>query len=167
MKSAIDGIHILDIHGNIMEANDSFCRMLGYTQEEVAHLNVADWDRNWNREELQERMKRLTQDGVSSTFETTHCRKDGTLIDIEISCTGVDIEGQNYLFASSRDITSRKLAENELRVAAATFDTHEAIMITNAESNIIRVNQAFIDITGYSAEDVLGRTQNPELGASK
>lgn len=164
MKNAIDGIHILDIHGNIMEANDSFCRMLGYTQEEVTHLNVADWDRNWTREELQERMRQLTQDGVSSTFETTHCRKDGTLIDIEISCTGVEIEGRHYLFASSRDITSRKLAENMLRVAAATFETHEAIMITDAHANIIRVNQAFLNITGYSSEEVLGK--NPRILAS-
>ena len=53
MKNAIDGIHILDIQGNVVEANDSFCRMLGYTQEEVTHLNVADWDRNFTRDELQ------------------------------------------------------------------------------------------------------------------
>ncbi len=164
MKNAIDGIHILDIQGNIMEANDSFCRMLGYTQEEIIQLNVADWDKNWSDDELRERMKQLTLDGVSSTFETTHCRKDGTLIDIEISCTGVEIDGQHYLFASSRDITSRKLAENMLRVAAATFETNEAIMITDTHANIIRVNQAFQDITGYSSEEVLGK--NPSILSS-
>ncbi len=164
MKNAIDGIHILDIQGNIVEANDSFCRLLGYIQEEVAGLNVADWDRNWSAEELRERVKRLSQDGVSSTFETKHCRKDGTLIDIEISCTGVEIEGQHYLFASSRDITSRKLAENMLRVAAATFETHDAIMITDDHANIIRVNKAFENVTGYRAEEVLGK--NPRILSS-
>ncbi len=164
MKNAIDGIHILDVKGNIVEANDSFCRMLGYTQEEVAHLNVADWDRNWSAEELRERIQRLIQDGFISTFETRHCRKDGTLIDVEISCSDVEIEGQHYLFASSRDITSRKAAENMLRVAAATFETRDAIMLTDANANIIRVNQAFQDVTGYSSEEVLGK--NPRILSS-
>jgi len=48
-----------------------------------------------------------------------------------------------------------------LRVAAATFETHEAILITDASANIIRVNRAFTDITGYSPEEVLGK--NPRM----
>ena len=164
MKYANDGIHILDMHGNIVEANDSFCRMLGYTQEEVARLSVADWDKNWSAEELRERIKQLIQDGFFSTFETKHCRKDGTLIDVEISVSAVEIKGKHYVFASSRDITSRKLAEDMLRVAAATFETHEPIMITDAHANIIRVNQAFQDVTGYSSEEVLGK--NPRILSS-
>jgi len=64
----------------------------------------------------------------------------------------------------NQDITGRKKAEEVLRVAAATFETHEAILITDAHSNIIRVNQAFQDTTGYSAEEVLGK--NPRILSS-
>ncbi len=60
-----------------------------------------------------------------------------------------------------QDITEQKLAEDALRVAAATFETHEAIMITDANANIIRVNHAFTEITGYSQEEVLG--ENPRI----
>ncbi|MDD5300709.1 MAG: EAL domain-containing protein [Gallionella sp.] len=60
-----------------------------------------------------------------------------------------------------QDITEQKLAEEALRIAAATFETHEAIMITDANANIIRVNQAFQHITGYSSEEVLGK--NPRI----
>jgi len=49
-------------------------------------------------------------------------------------------------------------------VAAAAFETHDAILITDANANIIRVNQAFQDITGYSAEEVLGK--NPRILSS-
>lgn len=63
-----------------------------------------------------------------------------------------------------QDITVQKLAENELRVAAAAFETHEGIMITDVNSNIVRVNRAFQQITGYSQEEVLGK--NPRLLSS-
>jgi len=59
MNSALEGIHIMDERGNIVEVNDTFCHMLGYTQEEMAKLNVADWDAQWSREELMERFKKL------------------------------------------------------------------------------------------------------------
>lgn len=63
-----------------------------------------------------------------------------------------------------QDITEQKLAKEELRVAAATFETHEAILITDANANIIRVNQAFTNITGYQPEEVLGK--NPRILSS-
>lgn len=112
MKNALDGIHIMDVEGNIIEANDSFCEMLGYTREEALKLNVADWNSQWSREELQARFRHLV--GISARFETIHRRKDGSLIDVEVSATGVDIEGKNYYFASSRDISARKEAENKI-----------------------------------------------------
>lgn len=61
----------------------------------------------------------------------------------------------------SRDITEHKAAEDELRIAAITFETQEAIVITDPDAKIMRVNRAFQDITGYSAEEVVG--QNPRI----
>jgi len=60
-----------------------------------------------------------------------------------------------------KEITERKQAEEALRVAAAAFETHDAVMITDASANIIRVNRAFQDITGYSSAEVLGK--NPRM----
>lgn len=53
------------------------------------------------------------------------------------------------------------LKEENLRVAAAAFQTREAIMITDADSNIIRVNDAFIQLTGYTEAELIGK--NPRL----
>ncbi|MBI4938031.1 MAG: PAS domain S-box protein [Nitrosomonadales bacterium] len=55
------------------------------------------------------------------------------------------------------DITERKHAEEELRIAAAAFNTQDAIMISDADGNVIRVNQAFLGITGYSPEEAQGK----------
>ncbi|MBI4937063.1 MAG: EAL domain-containing protein [Nitrosomonadales bacterium] len=61
----------------------------------------------------------------------------------------------------TRDLNA---ANEQLRVAAVTFETHEAILITDASANIIRVNRAFTGITGYSQEEVLGK--NPRILSS-
>ena len=51
----------------------------------------------------------------------------------------------------------RKQAEQELRIAASAFEVQEAIIITDVETNIISVNHAFTRITGYAAEEVVGK----------
>lgn len=59
------------------------------------------------------------------------------------------------------EVEERKLAEEALRQAATTFESHEAILITDAQANIIRVNQAFSDITGYLPDEAMGK--NPSF----
>ena len=159
MMTSMDGIHVMDMQGNILAANDAFYRMLGYTQDEVSGLNVNDWNAQYPVEELRTKFRELA--GKSAMLDTLWRRKDGTLIHVEISASGVELEGQDLIFASGRDITERKQAEETLRVAAAAFETHEAIMITDASANIIRVNRAFQGITGYSSAEVLGK--NPRM----
>lgn len=61
-------------------------------------------------------------------------------------------------FGTCTDINDIKAVEQELRIAAATFETYDAIMITDADASIIKVNKAFTRITGYSPEEVLGKT---------
>jgi diguanylate cyclase (GGDEF)-like protein/PAS domain S-box-containing protein len=138
MKITLDGIHILDVNGNILEVNDSFCDMLGYTQEEASKLNIADWNSQYSKQELLARLQNLT--GKSARFETVHRRKDGTLINVEISTTGIDIEGQTYFFASSRDVTARKAAEEKVRrltqIYAALSQCNQAIVRCTSEAEL-------------------------------
>lgn len=58
----------------------------------------------------------------------------------------------------SRDITERKLAENELTIAATAFEAQEGIIVTDADTKILRVNKAFTEITGYLPEQAIGQT---------
>jgi diguanylate cyclase (GGDEF)-like protein/PAS domain S-box-containing protein len=118
MKTAIDGIHILNMQGNLIEFNEAFCQMLGYTREEAAGLNVADWEGNFSAEELRERLRDFITNNRSDTFETLHRRKDGSLINIEISCSAMEMDGEHFLLALSRDITKRKQAESEIHSLA-------------------------------------------------
>ncbi len=68
------------------------------------------------------------------------------------------------LIGVSIDITDWKKIDAELRIAAVAFESHESLMITDANKVILRVNQAFIEETGYTAEEAVGQT--PKLLSS-
>ena len=93
-----------------------------------------------------------------STLEIQLNRKDGSRVPLEMNAVTLP---DGTVYGSCRDISKRKKNEEGQRIAAVTFDTQEAIMITTPDAEILRVNQAFQDITGYSAEDVIGR--NPRI----
>lgn len=153
MLASADGIHVMDIQGNLVEANDAFCRMLGYTQAEAVGLNVADWNAQWSVDELREKFKSLV--GKSTRFETLHRRKDGTLLNVEVSSSGVEIEGQCLFFASSRDITERKKNEAVLRRYKQVIDTSiDGFWETDIRGNVLEANAAYAKMSGYTVEEL-------------
>jgi diguanylate cyclase (GGDEF)-like protein/PAS domain S-box-containing protein len=67
-------------------------------------------------------------------------------------------DGEIYAVCGiATDITERKLAEADLRIAASAFESQEGMMITDAQTRILRVNQAFSQSTGFSSEDLVGK----------
>ncbi|WP_283743446.1 EAL domain-containing protein [Sideroxydans sp. CL21] len=161
LRGASDGIHILDTEGNIIEVSDSFCHMLGYERDEMIGMNVTQWDAKLTKAELAGEIKKQILQQKRSQFETRHRRKDGVVFDVEVSGLSLELDGRPVLFNSSRDITERKKAEDELRIAATAFESQEGMMITDASRRILRVNRAFTGITGYTADEVIGK--NPRL----
>ena len=107
LRNASDGIHILDPAGNLLEASDSFFAMLGYTRDEMIGMNVAGWDALFNAEERTEKLAQQFRHRGRSEFVARQRRKDGRVIDVEISGQPLLLDGQPVLFNSSRDISER------------------------------------------------------------
>ncbi|NMM19059.1 MAG: diguanylate cyclase [Rhodoferax sp.] len=62
------------------------------------------------------------------------------------------------MIGTTEDVTERKLREADLRIAATAFESHESMIITDAQAVILRVNHAFVDLFGYTADEALGQT---------
>jgi PAS domain S-box-containing protein len=108
MRTSIDAIHILDARGNLCDWNPAFLDHLGFTKEEAATLNVADWSLTKSKVELIALIDSLMKN--PRQFETVHYRKDGTKLDVEINASGIELDGEGLLYCSARDITDRKTA---------------------------------------------------------
>jgi len=149
LLTASDGIHVIDDQGHVIEANDTFCSMLGYTREELLMLNVADWDIQWSGKELLAKIQEIILN--PTVFETRHRRKDGTYYNVEINGIGVMLEGRKYLYASARDITTRKLTEenlqNILSLNGAILESiHNGILVIHRSGKVVKTNTRFSDM---------------------
>ncbi len=152
--NSMEGIHVMDIEGNVLEVNDAFCRMLGYTQEEAMRLNVRDWDDQFTSDQLTQRFQEMV--GKSATFETLHRHKDGQLIQVEVCATGVEIDGEVYLYASSRDITERKRTQEVLLRHHQVIETAlDGYWMTNAEGFLQEANESYAQMSGYSVQELV------------
>jgi len=120
LRTAGDGIYIFDIDGNLVQMNDAFCRMLGYTKEELLGMNLAQWNAQWSAEELKAKIGALGSSHL--VFETQHRRRDGRIIDVEVSTSRVEIDGQQLVYSSARDITERKRLDQVLQYKNAELE---------------------------------------------
>ncbi len=163
LRNASDGIHILDAAGNLLEASDSFCRMLGYSREEMVGMNVAQWDAQMDPGGLRVNLARQFARQERSLFETRHRRKDGSCLDVEVSGYPLELDGSPVLFNSSRDITERKRAQDALRESEmrlrAIIEQSPIGMAFSRDGITVSVNAVYLEMFGlaHSAE-AIGRS---------
>jgi len=185
-RAILDGanysIIATDCNGLITDFNNAAERMLGYPADEIIGKQTPEIIHD--REEVLIQAEKLSlelghpvkpgfevfvaksKQGCVEEHEWTYIRKDGTRFPVLLSVTAMFDEHHAIVgfIAIAIDTTERRKAEYDLRIAAATFETHEAIMITDANANILRVNHAFETITGFTANEVVGH--NPRILSS-
>ena len=164
--ASADAILMLDEKG-FFNCNQTALKMFGLqSQEELRQYHPSDLSPatqacGTDSKTLAKRyIDTAMQDGTAN-FEWIHKRADSETIFItDIVLTSLTLDGKLILQTTIRDITDRKKIEHELQVSAIAFESQEGMMVTDADSVIIRVNKAFTSITGYNAEEVIGNKPN-------
>jgi two-component system cell cycle sensor histidine kinase/response regulator CckA len=119
LENALDGFYLVDTMGRLLEVNDAYCVMSGYTRAELLQMRVADVESIESEEEVAAHVQRVMSQG-SDRFASRHRRKDGKIIDIESSVKFQDVDG-GRLFCFLRDVTESKHAEQALRESEERF----------------------------------------------
>jgi PAS domain S-box-containing protein len=149
---------IITQDGHVKYVNRAAVGMFGYPEEEIVEKPflpfVDEPDRAWLIDLHQRRMR---GEKVESPYVIGVLRGDGTVHQWQLHSSTIEWEGKLAALASIDDITERRQYEQDLRIAATTFESQEGVVITDADNVILRVNRSFINITGYSAEEVIGR----------
>lgn len=155
-----DGFWIIDKQGRLLDVNDAYCRMIGYSRDELLGMSVNDIEAEETHVEMVRHIQRVMETG-SDIFETRHRRKDGSVIEIEVCVGYYPIEGGRF-FSFLRDITYRKRVEGSLlKLSHAVEQSASTIVITDEKGNIEYANPRFMETTGYTFEEAKG--QNPRV----
>ncbi len=145
-----DGNIVVDIYGNIIESNEAFAGMHGYTINEILGVNLGDLNIPKCKEKMKSRMERLSK-GESLHFEVQHYKKNKKIITLDVVASmlqnGDDIA---YFIASHRDISFQKKAENiikenEANLKAIIENSLESIWSVDENYTIKYANDVYVN----------------------
>ncbi len=161
MDHMADKVTWVTSDAKVVYANLAACSSLGYTMEEMLKLGIPDFDPDFPAEDWPKHWEELKKHG-SFTFESRHRTKSGDIYPVEVSINYMRFGDEEYNCGFARDITKRKQIEEALQLSAMVLhNSSEGMLVTDENNQIISINPAFSNITGYSFEEVQGK--NPRM----
>lgn len=158
---AADQIFVIGPNGYFLDVNESACRRLGYSKDELLTMSVMDIDPDFPPDMWESfwsdflRTKRIR-------LERRHRGKDGDVYPVEVVANYLWHDGHEFDYAVVRDITERKraeeaLRESELRYKLLTEATFDGIAIHDRGS-LLEVNAGLERMFGYEPGELIGRS---------
>ena len=165
-RNAVTGVFVIDADMRFRYVNAKMAQMFGYKPEEMSNalsmqalLMAPDAEHWW--QQVAGHTQQRPGDLATSHYETQVRHRDGSALDIEVFTSRMVLDGEPAVIGIVLNVTERKKAESSLRRAALVYaNTSEAVVVTDPDGIILDVNPAFTAITGYSADEALGRAMN-------
>ncbi len=160
LRAIDEGVLLTDAEQRVVYANPAFLRLSGYELDDILGKNCRFMQGPDTDPAMRQSLRNALAEGRGFHGELLNYRRDGTPFWNALNISPVmDAHGQVTHFVSvQRDVTQSREKEQELRLSARAFESQEGIMITDAKRRIVKVNQAFTRVTGYSLEEVRGLT---------
>jgi PAS domain S-box-containing protein len=158
INQSSDAIFLIDEQLRFTYVNDTACRSLGYSREELLAMGPADIDPDVSREQALE-MLQTSRTDVNVSFESRHRTRDGLVFPVEISSSHFEDNGALFGLAVVRDISERKKAEERLTLMNHALDrVKHGVYLIDKNGRIRHVNQEACRALGYSYDELVGMT---------
>jgi PAS domain S-box-containing protein len=157
IQTAIDGFWLVDMQGRLLDVNDAYCKLVGYSREELLKMSIPDIEAIEKPEETAARIAKIMKVG-RDRFETCHRCKDGRIVDVEISVNYIEVGG-GRMFVFVRDITERKRTDEKLQESESRYrdlfeNAHDMIQSVAPDGRFIFVNRAWLETLGYTEAEL-------------
>lgn len=157
---ATDAFFLLDERVRIVDVNRQACDALGWSREELIGMHPREFDAGLDETSIG-RLNQRVAAGEIITFETRHRRKDGSVFAVEVRNGTFEQGGKRFHLALARDISERKLADEELRATEARFRSlveaaADGFMLHAADGTVMDVNRQACESLGYSRQELIG-----------
>jgi len=145
--------------GRIIEVNEAFCRIFGYSREELIGKSVLDLAADSSRQQVKEAIITKRQD----SYEAEGLRKDGSTFWGRLHSVNVVWQGKNARLTSIIDFTERHLAEKKLQASNERYRRllellPDAVLVTDLQLNIVMANEQAAILFGYNnPQELIGQ----------
>jgi diguanylate cyclase (GGDEF)-like protein/PAS domain S-box-containing protein len=155
LNNTTDSILVHDLDGNMIFVNETACKSLGYTREELVSLKPYRLSSQEDAERFRGRMNKLLEK-KSTIEEVTFLCKDGTTLPVELHGRVIRLGSKELILTVVRDITERKKAEEDLKMRSLLLDSAtDSIIAHDLEGNPVYVNEAACRLFGYTREEIM------------
>lgn len=153
------GMALNDKNGKLLEVNQAYLDIVGYTAAEIHKLTFWDLTPKSYDEQEQLQLKSLKETKRYGPYEKEYIHKDGHLVPVLLNGVSItDSDNETYTWSYIQNISERKKIEEAMKLSRRVFtDTHEGIVITDSDNIIVDVNPSFCRITGYDREEAIGQ----------
>jgi len=164
LNSLPDAVALINDRGETIFWNNTAESIFGYTEEEMRgqelHSLIAPRRFFKKTQRAMESFRRVGSGKITGHLqECIAVRKNGEQFPVEMVVRTVEAGGRFFAVGSIRDITERKKAEDQLELASQVFENAlEGVVVTDTKGTILSINRCFTSITGYTAEELIGKT---------
>ncbi|MBI5919111.1 MAG: EAL domain-containing protein [Nitrosomonadales bacterium] len=155
------GYFTFDRNGLILAVNLTGAILLGRDRSRMIGLPFINFLTRRDRPAFLKHLHNCLHENLQTSAEFSLSLPTGKTVEVELTSTPSGHAGEQLEFCRTAmtDISERKSAEQKLRLAAKVLEnTQEGVLVTDAQKHILAVNPAFTKVTGYSAEDVIGKS---------
>jgi len=161
MNTSSDAAFLMTEQGRFVYVNDTACRSLSYSREELIDMSPLDIDPDITPEIFQEFLEEIfSTDSQRGTIESRHRSRDGRIFPVELAASVIEVDGAKFCLSMARDITERKQAERRLWLMDfALNQVREAVYIIDLSNlNFISINDEACRSLGYNRGELLRMT---------
>ena len=170
LSASLDSVITIDENGTVIDYNEASEHIFGWHHDEIVGKDMAEYIipsemRDAHNKGIHHYLTSGEGPLLDSRIQLPALHRDGRQFPIEIAICPIDVPSGKLFTAFIRDISKELANETEMRLIGRAFENSQAMYIIDTHSSVIRVNEAFTRISGYSENDVLGR--KPSLWASR
>jgi PAS domain S-box-containing protein len=158
-KNDRHGLVILNNHHKVIDVNPRFCKMTGYTADELLTMHTWDFDDIMTEKQVREGFD-ITQQ-VDVTFESRHRRKDGSTYEVDVNAVSFYWKAERFVYCSCRDVTEKKAAAKQLEASEKKYrqlveSINDVLFTLDEKGTITYMSPVVTSLTGFDADKYIG-----------
>ena len=158
LDRSMNGFWLTDLQGRLLQVNETYCAMSGYSESELLNMRIHDIDAIESADAMNQQILSIINKG-EDRFNTIHRHKSGRVFQVEVSVQYTEVDGGRLVIfiqdITERMATQQHLIESEYRWKFAVEGTGDGVWDVNVQTNEANYSKRWSEMLGYEQNEIL------------